>query len=553
MESQLSVALTIRRAIYDEVPLTALMSDGEATQVACSLISDGWMLEAKEVVRQFSLYKECHEHELRRMLGHALKTGYLTHAVSCARELYDRTGDSKMRGVLEDLLDEIEFMQRPIDYLPRLNAEVQFNSAGPVIHVVGMSFPAKQTGFTIRTKYHTEALLDEGIEQVVVVQPGGSGKSLTKRNVYEHNGVSIVELPGPVRGSVPRMEWLDNACTQLLDLVSEYKPRVLHAHSDHINALIAIAVGRAANIPVLYEVRGFWEESFLARTAHEQGWRDPDRMATVFGYPDRYEGLRHVERMARERVDHLITLGNAMKSYILQEGCGTVAAESITVVPNAVDARAFGEAKHVDEIRHRLGIEEEAVVLGYVTTLSAYEGIETLIDAHKLLSLRLPDRNVYLLIVGEGPHGDVLRAYAQKSGAEGVFFAGRVPHEDVLSYYHVIDVFVVPRPKSRVTDLVTPLKPLEALAAGRQLVVSDTGALREMADAVEGAIHLFRAGDAHDLCAKIESALAEHRHPSTRAKHIEWLRTHRTAASNAKQYRSVYRQLSMRTTTDPHA
>jgi PEP-CTERM/exosortase A-associated glycosyltransferase len=180
--------------------------------------------------------------------------------------------------------------------------------------------------------------------------------------------------------------------------------------------------------------------------------------------------------------------------------------ERITVIPNAVDADqfAFNAAPDV-ELRKELGLEGK-LVLGFLGSFYAYEGLDVLLEALPQLLREHP--HARLLLAGGGPEEAALKARAARLGiADAVVFTGRVPHAQVSRYYSLVDLLVYPRHPMRLTDLVTPLKPLEAMALGRIVVASDVGGHRELiADGQTG--FLFRAGDPAALALRLREVLA---------------------------------------------
>src|SRR5699024_8209210 len=167
---------------------------------------------------------------------------------------------------------------------------------------------------------------------------------------------------------------------------------------------------------------------------------------------------------------------------------------SVTIVPNAVRAENFPVQQADLQLAAEIGLPEDTVTIGYISSMVEYEGIDTLIDAFKLAS-RNTTKSMCLLLVGDGDYLPELKKRVDDNGIANVYFTGRVPHEEVLRYYGLIDLFVVPRKPSAVADLVTPLKPFEAFSTGRAVVLSDVDALQEIADQ-SGAVEMFRAGDA---------------------------------------------------------
>jgi glycogen(starch) synthase len=286
----------------------------------------------------------------------------------------------------------------------------------------------------------------------------------------------------PVVREFALMRALDRRLDQVVRAV---RPDVLHAHSPVLNAVPAIRVGRRHRIPVVYEVRAFWEDAAADHgTAVEGGLR--------------YRATRALETWAFRQVDAITCICEGLRNDIIARG---IPESRVTVIPNAVDVDAFRfGAKADEELRAKLDLAGK-IVIGFVGSFYAYEGLDLLLDAMPTVAAALPE--VRLLLVGGGPQEDALKAQAQRLQiADRIHFVGRVPHEEVQRYYSLIDVMAYPRHAMRLTDLVTPLKPLEAMAQGRLLVASDVGGHRELVRDGETGI-LFKAGSAAALTAAI--------------------------------------------------
>jgi glycosyltransferase involved in cell wall biosynthesis len=240
---------------------------------------------------------------------------------------------------------------------------------------------------------------------------------------------------------------------------------VLHAATDHSNGRVALALRETFGLPVVYEVRGFLEDTWLTQ-APGRGPGD-----------DVYRARRALETHCMREADLVLTLGRAMKAEIVARG---VPEDRVLIVPNAVDEAFLAPLPDGAPVRRRLGIAPDELVVGTVSTLAPHEGIGTLLHAGAALRRRgIPLR---LLIVGDGPEGPALRALAARLGLDDgtALFTGRVPHAQVRHFHAVLDVFAVPRTDERVCRLVTPLKPVEAMASGLPVAASDLGALREL-------------------------------------------------------------------------
>jgi glycosyltransferase involved in cell wall biosynthesis len=495
------------------------------------LIARGDALAADDLGRRVDL-AEIPVHVLRRLRDNLQRRGYLDRALRVA-EFCTAGGNDDDRRVEAMLRGEIAVASGA--YMPYVEPRTPDGAPVPgrVLHLVGKSLPHSQAGYTIRTHYIAMAQRDAGLDPQVVTQTGfapGSGTSETVDGIVYHR------LPGPEVKSTPLDVWLEQHVAQTAELVRTLRPAILHAASDYLNALTAEAIGAAYGIPVVYESRGFWEETYLSRQLQRYGW-DLAQLAGSYGLPDFYLRRREVEDRVRRAADRVVTLADVMADRIVEGG---VPRERITVVPNAVDVSAFPVLERNAELAGRLGIAPGTVVIGYISSLAEYEGIDTLVAAYGRVRAAT-GTPVALLVVGDGPVLPELRAAAEDLG--GVHFTGQVPHDTVLDYYSLIDVFVVPRRPVEVCHLVTPLKPFEAFSTGRTVVLSDVRALAAIARQ-SGAAELFRAGDVESLTEVLLELIAD---PDRRRRLAEagaqWVRAERTWAANAQIYLRLYDEM----------
>jgi glycosyltransferase involved in cell wall biosynthesis len=402
---------------------------------------------------------------------------------------------------------------------------------GRILHLVGKSLPQVQAGYTLRTHYIAVAQREAGLEPHVVTRMGFA----TGQESEVVDGVTYHRLAGPLHDAVPQDEWLGQHVAAAAALVRRLRPAILHAASDYTNALTAEAVGRAYGIPVIYESRGFWEETWLSRQEQRYGWNLAE-LTERYGLPDFYLYRKEIEDRARCAADRVVTLAGVMADRI---AAGGVPRDRIEVVPNAVDVSAFPVLTRNADLAARLGIAPGTTVIGYISSLAEYEGIDTLVAAYGRLKAQEPD--TALLIVGDGAVREELQAAA--AGIPDVRFTGQVPHDTVLDYYSLIDVFVVPRRPVEVCHLVTPLKPFEAFSTGRTVVLSNVRALASIAEQSQAAA-LFEAGDVASLTGVLLSLLAD---PERRRQLAEtgaaWVRAERTWAANAQIYVRLYDEL----------
>lgn len=389
-----------------------------------------------------------------------------------------------------------------------------------VLHVVSNALPEVQAGYTIRTHGIVTAQRGAGLEPHVVTRlgfPVDSGHLAAPARV-EVDGVPYHRLIPTAPLPVPSRALQERAVDELGRLVERLRPDLLHAHSKHENAQVALIVARRLGLPVVYEVRGLLEETWRSRGGRADS--------------DFYLWSREAETFCMTLADQVVVLAETMRREVVERG---VPAEMVHVVPNAVPDSFTGPLPDRAPVRERLGLRPGDTVLGTVTTLNDYEGVDTLLAALE----RLDDPGVRLLVVGDGPARAALRQRAEPLG-DRVVFTGRVPHGRVRELLAAMDAFCVPRRATPVTVLVPPLKPLEAMAAGLPVLVSDLPPLVELV--VPGRFGL--AAPAGDSEAWAERMAAVRDDPeAVRAlgrQGRDWVAAHGTWSVAAERYREVY-------------
>lgn len=398
---------------------------------------------------------------------------------------------------------------------------------GRVLHLVNDALPATSAGYTIRTHEIALAQRQTGLDPHVVTR---AGYPVTQGLIDGRRLVTLDGIPYhrllpwhiPARADQAQRQWLEQAS----QLTTTIGPAVLHAASNYKNATIALALGERYGLPVVYEVRGFWEDTWLSRHPN----------AAELAHSELYRRNRDLETESMLAADLVVTLGEAMRDEIVARG---VPAEKVIIVPNAVSDEFLQPLPDSTKLRQALGIGPDEHVVGEVSTLVPHEGIGTLLEATKLLRER--QLNVRALIVGDGPERAALQRQAAALGlGEAAIFTGRVPAAKVREYHALLDVFVVPRTPDRVCQLVTPLKPVEAMASGLCVVTSEVRALAEIIKPdVTGALTMPQ--DPVALADSLELLLCS---PDIRRKlgdnAREWVARDRTWVHNAARYREAY-------------
>ncbi|RYP87779.1 nucleotide sugar dehydrogenase [Nocardioides guangzhouensis] len=339
-----------------------------------------------------------------------------------------------------------------------------------VLHLATNTLPEVVAGYTVRTQGIVRAQRGAGIDAHVATRLGfpaarghlGAPARTEVDGVPYHRTLGVV----PLRADAA----LARDVVRSARLVERLRPDVLHAHSAHPNGQVAIALGRRYGVPVVYEVRGFVEETRRSADG-EQRRSEAWRLA------------RRTETWCMREADAVVTLATTMRDEVVARGIDPVA---VTVSPNAVpDAFLADDLEPVAWPGRATG----EVIVGVVGTLNHYEGIDVLVRA----VARVP--GVRLLVVGDGPARTDLET---ASRGLPVTFVGRVPAAEVARWHAAIDVYCVPRLDLPVTRLVPPLKPVEAMAVGRPVVASDLPPLRELVGHEETGL-LVPPGDADAL------------------------------------------------------
>lgn len=355
-----------------------------------------------------------------------------------------------------------------------------------ILHVLDHSIPL-HSGYTFRTAallrgqreldWKTYHLTSPKQGETPALEETIDGLHFFRTQAHKSNANRV-----PVIGELALMRALEQRLDEVVEAV---RPDIIHAHSPVLNVLPALRVGHRRGLPVVYEIRAFWEDAAV------------DHGTTTEG-SFRYRSIRALETYALKRVAHAFTICEGLRADIVKRG---VPADKVTVIPNAVDINAFQLAgQALPELQEKYGLVGKTVI-GFIGSYYAYEGLDLLLDA--LPGILQARADIHVLLVGGGPQEANLKKQAEVLGiAQHVSFVGRVPHSEVNRYYDLIDILAYPRHPMRLTELVTPLKPLEAMAQGQIFVASDVGGHKELIRHQETGI-LFKAGDSAALAAAI--------------------------------------------------
>lgn len=393
-----------------------------------------------------------------------------------------------------------------------------------ILHVLDHSLPM-HSGYTFRTRAicHAQKGMGWDVRGITGLRHTEQGP-----DVEEADGLTFHRTRGTAEGPAVLREWREVAALTdaICELAKEWRPDVLHAHSPALNGLAAIRAGRRLGIPVVYEIRAFWEDAAVGNGTGSEGSL-------------KYRLTRALENHVVSEAGRVVTICDGLRDDLIARGFDPA---KISIMRNGVDLSLFGNPVPRDAaLAEQLGLGDGPVI-GFIGSFYDYEGLDDLIAAMPALIERHADAR--LLMVGGGPMADALKAQAEASpAAHAIRFVGRVPHTEVERYYALTDIMAYPRKKSRLTDLVTPLKPLEAMAQMQLVAASDVGGHRELME--HGTTGTLFAPDDPAACAAALADLLDKRGEwdAMRAAAVAHVRERHDWQRNIHRYQDVYQSL----------
>jgi glycosyltransferase involved in cell wall biosynthesis len=397
-----------------------------------------------------------------------------------------------------------------------------------VLHLLKESLPYSETGYTMRSAMTLEAQRRAGLDPVVVTSLGFPRRAGVTEFAPEETVGGIQHHRLDLGPEYPARLAYDLHLEDQLELTAklaiQLSPSLVQAGSSYRGfdgILVGLPLARALDIPSVYEIRGFLEQTWTREVGRSESG-------------EYYNRRRAQEYRCLSEATLVITIADAMRNEIIERG---IESEKVHVVPNAVDVGRFTPRPKRGDLVDRYGLRER-LVLGYISNLGWREGLEYLIAATKILVDK--GRDLSCLIVGDGPERQKLSDMIVQLELENhVILAGHVPNAEIEEHYALIDIFVVPRVNDRASRLVTPLKPLEAMSMGLPVVASDLPALREqILDGERGL--LFSPESTEDLAHTLDGLIVDDDLRKAMADAgSTWVRRERTLESNQLRYRAI--------------
>lgn len=350
-------------------------------------------------------------------------------------------------------------------------------------------------GYSTRTRGLVQGLSGAGLDIAVVARPGypwdskaDVPKPIEERYSESLDGIDYIHIPG---GNLNR-DGLDTYMMQAADaFVREarlQRPSIIQSASNFRTALPALIASRRLGIPFVYEVRGLWE---LTEASAKPGFESTER----------FDAMKTLESLVAMEADHVFAITDQVLEELVRRG---VPRSKISVLPNAVNPRKFLPIPVDQAFAKDKGIALTSPIIGFAGSMVEYEGLDVLLDACQILEENGVEHQVVL--AGSGAVESELRKKTADLGLKNVKFLGRLPQDEMVRLQSIFDIVVCPRKSQVITELVSPLKPLEAFACQTVVVLSDVAPHKDLAG--ENRAVLFRSEDPRSLAKKLERLLS---------------------------------------------
>ena len=381
---------------------------------------------------------------------------------------------------------------------PRSRGAAYLTEPGRRMYCVHSTPVYNSNGYSVRTRGVAAGLKNAGSDVHVVARPGYPWDTKTdkkhpdvRRDQGELDGVTYVHIPGMNLNSAPLDHYIQSAADGYVREARRVRPELIQSASNHLTALPALMAARRVGIPFVYEVRGFWE---LTGVSNNPEWETSER----------YKLAVSLETMVATEADHVLAITQQVADELVNRG---VPKEKISLAPNAVDPNALVPLPQDTKYAAKRNIRTDVPVIGFAGSIVPYEGLETLLEASQQLVDRGMDHQV--VIAGSGSGLKSLRALRDSTKLRTVMFLGRVPNQEIPRLLSTFDIMPCPRTSEKVTELVSPLKPLEAFSASKAVVLSDVAPHKDIAGANEERALLFNANDAVDLANTLQRLIQD--------------------------------------------
>lgn len=438
-----------------------------------------------------------------------------------------KINQEKLKLLLSDLSNTESY------YLKESNSSSRKNlprKSSKILHVLNTSTPYLSNGYSMRSKYIVDCQVKLGINPIVITRPGFPNdfkkNQITAINdlLKEQNDGVLYYRPFPnmYMRNTPIKQYINKFSKQIQKVIDFHNPDIVHAASNYVIGLSALNAARKKNKPFIYEIRGFWELSKITK--------EP-----LFKNSEEFELTQKMETYLANEADRVIVISQGLQKELIKRGIDN---SKITLIPNSVDCNLFKPLDCNIKLSKKYNLCNKFVI-GYIGSIVQYEGLQNLLRV--INELRKDGLNdVLLFLIGEGKYKSTLQQLSYSLDLDNmVIFKGKIPHKKVKDFYSLFDLCIFPRIKEEVTEIVTPLKPLEAMACGKAIIGSDVGGLKEII--IPDKNGLIYNNSLDDLCDKIKTLYYDKSlRTSLGLKARDWIEENRDINNIGKLYKKLY-------------
>ena len=387
-----------------------------------------------------------------------------------------------------------------------------------ILHVLDVSIP-RLKGYTVRSQCIVESEAKIGLCPVIITSPRQGNLTATREVIngitYYRCGNILPLIRVPFLSELLEIKLFSR---EIEKVIKKEKVDLLHAHSPVLCGMAANIAAKKHSLPIVYEIRAFWED------------------AAVSSGKCKYNGLRYkltrgLETRLCKKVDKIVTICSGLRNDLIDRG---IKKEKIGIVPNGIVLKSFREQTKSKALIQRYQLDG-CIVLGFIGSFFRFEGVSLLVK----LMAQFNDYSIKMVLVGDGEEYKNIKRYIQELGIEKqVILTGRIPHDEIMNYYSIIDIFIYPRLSERITELTTPLKPLETMAMKKNIIISSVGGLKELVP--DNCGETFIAGDVEDLKRKVEKILHDEERRKRQVANAYGFVQKRDWRKIVERYRNIY-------------
>lgn len=529
-EEAVSILLNNRGfdALENEIDKAIILSDEDRGTLLSAIIKNYNVQDRKSITKAVDLLLKkpnIKRNDIEAVCQHLYKEGCYKEAL----KIYEKVSYG-LTSLQHNYIKDIIFILENSFDIPLQTSIFTLPLSNDIRYYIHCSLPHHSNGYATRSHSVLTTLKEHGLDVIGATRPGYPwdvrfDKKPKDQTGYFIDDIKYEHLPGLIQRDMTISDYINKASQLIESDIKKNGAKIIHACSNYLNAFPALIAARRLGLPFVYEVRGFWE---ITEASRKLGWLDSDKFAID----------KKMESLLIENSDAVITLTESMKNEIVNRGA---VQEKIFVAPNAVSIDKFNPTEKDISLQDKIGLNDN-ITIGYVGSIVDYEGLDDLISAsYQLLNAGY---KFNVLIVGDGAALNNLKYQVRNLGIEKhVFFTGRVPHDDIVKYYSLIDIAPFPRKALEVCELVSPLKPFEAMALRKCVIASDVKAIKEFITDGENGF-LFKKNDINslrDTLAKLIDNPALRN--SVMAKSRVWVSSNRTWIKSGEIFSQVYRSL----------